>query len=150
MTLRNGSPSVRVHSAFGFLAGHNVQIALVSDCVTFMPRSGPILQRQNEKRIMINHSRIYSGALATLAVVAALSSGFLLFLAGASAGGSLDINLPTWSLPWVAAINFAYAVAIILTLCSRRLEADPSFELGTAACLSRRHTRWDLWIMESG
>lgn len=73
---------------------------------------------------MINHNRIYSGVLATLALVATLSAGLLLFLAGVSAGGSLGINLPDWSLPWVAATNFAYAVAIIVTLCARRFQPE--------------------------
>jgi hypothetical protein len=73
---------------------------------------------------MTNHNRIYSGALATLAVLAALSSALLLFIAGAAAGGSLKINLPAWSLPWVAAINLAYTVAIIVTLCSRRFKPE--------------------------
>jgi hypothetical protein len=69
---------------------------------------------------MINHNRIYSGALATLALLAAISSGLLLFLAGASAGGSLGISLPEWSLPWGAVINFTYAVAIPVVLCAWR------------------------------
>ena len=73
---------------------------------------------------MINHNRVYFGVLATLGMLAALSSALLLFLAGASAGGSMEIHLPTWSLPWVAVINFAYAVAIIVTLCSRRLKPE--------------------------
>jgi hypothetical protein len=86
---------------------------------------------------MINHNRIYAGVLATLAVVAALSSGLVLFLAGASAGGALDINLPEWSLPWVAVINFAYAIAIIVTLCSRRFKAESA----------RRLTRFSNWAL---
>jgi uncharacterized membrane protein YedE/YeeE len=49
-----------------------------------------------------------------------LGSGLLLFLAGASAGGAVDTHLPEWSLPWVAIINFAYAIAIIVTLSARR------------------------------
>ena len=73
---------------------------------------------------MINHNRIYSAVLAALAVMAALSSGLLLFLAGASAGGALHTRLPDWSLSWVAAINFAYAVAIIVTLCARRFKPE--------------------------
>jgi hypothetical protein len=73
---------------------------------------------------MINHNRTYSAVLAALAVVAALSSGLLLFLAGASAGGALHIRLPDWSLPWVAMINFAYAVAIVITLCARHFNPE--------------------------
>ncbi len=73
---------------------------------------------------MINHNRTYSAALATLAVVAALSSGLLLFLAGASAGGTLHTHLPEWSLLWVAIINFVYAVAMIVTLCARRFKPE--------------------------
>ncbi len=68
---------------------------------------------------MINHNRMYSAALATLAVVAALSSGLLLFLAGASAGGAVGIHLPDWSFPWVAGINFTYTIAIVVVLCAR-------------------------------
>ena len=73
---------------------------------------------------MINHNRTYSAVLTTLAVLAALSSGLLLFLAGASAGGALHTHLPDWSLPWVGVINFAYAVAIIVTLCARRFKPE--------------------------
>lgn len=86
---------------------------------------------------MINHNRIYSGVLATLALVSVLSSGLLLFLAGASAGGSLGIHLPEWSLLWVAAVNFAYAVAIIVTLCSRQFKAESA----------RRWTRLLNWAL---
>ena len=69
---------------------------------------------------MKTHHRIYSVALTVLGVFALLSSGLLLFLAGASAGGTLETLLPEWSLPWVAMINFGYALAIIVTLCARR------------------------------
>jgi hypothetical protein len=69
---------------------------------------------------MINHNRIYSGVLATLALLSILSAGLLLFLARASTGGSSAISLPEWSLPWVAVVNLAYAVAIIVVLCARR------------------------------
>jgi hypothetical protein len=68
---------------------------------------------------MIDHNRVYSAALATLGAVAALSSGLLLFLAGASMGGSLNTHLPDSSLPWIAAINFCYTVAIVVVLCAR-------------------------------
>jgi hypothetical protein len=68
---------------------------------------------------MINHNRTYSAMLGTLALLAAGSCGLLLFLAGASTGGSMHTNLPDRSLPWVALINFAYAVAIVVTLCAR-------------------------------
>ena len=73
---------------------------------------------------MINHNRTYPAVLGTLAVVAALSSGLLLFMFGASAGGTLHTHLPDWSLPWVAIINFAYAVAITVTLCARRFKPE--------------------------
>ena len=74
---------------------------------------------------MINHNRIYFWVLATLALMAALSSGLLLFMAGASAGGrSPGVNLPEWSLPWVAVVNFAYAIAIIVVLCARRFKPE--------------------------
>jgi hypothetical protein len=68
---------------------------------------------------MKNHDRRYSAALAVLGVFAVLSSGLLLFLSGASVGGALDTHLPEWSLPWVATISLAYALAIIITLCAR-------------------------------
>jgi Mn2+/Fe2+ NRAMP family transporter len=74
---------------------------------------------------MINHNRIYSGLLATLAMMTALSSGLLLFLTGASAaGGALHTHLPDWALPWVAAINFIYAVTIVIVLCARRFKPE--------------------------
>jgi hypothetical protein len=81
-------------------------------------------QQQNEGKNMINHNRTYSAALAVLGVLAIVSSGLLLFLAGASAGGAVDSHLPEWSLPWVALINFAYAIAIIVTLCARRFRPE--------------------------
>lgn len=72
-----------------------------------------------------NHNRIYSAALGVLGVLAILSSGLLLFLAGASVGGAeVNTHIPKWSLPWVALINFAYAVAIIVTLCARRFRPE--------------------------
>jgi hypothetical protein len=79
---------------------------------------------QNERLDMINHNRAYSAVLASLAAVAALSSGLLLFLAGASSGGRLDTHLPDWSLPWVAVVNFAYAIAIVVVLCARRFKPE--------------------------
>jgi|SRR5208282_2041965 hypothetical protein len=78
---------------------------------------------------MIKHDRIYSGLLATLAVVAALGSGLLLFLAGASAEGAFHTHLPDWSLPCVAVINFAYAVAIVVVLCARRFKPESGRKL---------------------
>ncbi|HEX4263628.1 MAG TPA: hypothetical protein VH597_04760 [Verrucomicrobiae bacterium] len=68
---------------------------------------------------MKNHNRMYSAALAALGVCAAASSGLLLFLAGAAAGGAINTHLPDRSLTWVAIINFVYAIAIIVTLCAR-------------------------------
>jgi amino acid transporter len=74
---------------------------------------------------MKSHNRAYAMALTVLGVLAALSSGLLLFLAGAAtAGGTVGTHLPPWSLPWVAAINFAYAIAIIVTHCARRLRPE--------------------------
>jgi hypothetical protein len=72
----------------------------------------------------MNHNRTYSVVLAFLAVMAALSSGLLLFLAGASMSGTLATHLPDWSLPWVAVINSAYAAAIIVVLCARRFQPE--------------------------
>jgi len=73
---------------------------------------------------MKTHDRIYSAALAVLGVMAALGSGLLLFLAGAATGGAVHTHLPDWSLPWVAVINFAYAIAILITLCARRFKPE--------------------------
>ena len=81
-------------------------------------------KHQNERFDMNNHNRMYSTALVVLAVLAALSSGLLMFLAGASIGGAVDTHLPKSSLPWVAIINFAYAIAIIITLCARRFRPE--------------------------
>lgn len=78
---------------------------------------------------MFKHNRIYAVLLAVLAVIAALSAGLLLFLAGASTAGSVEIHLPAWSLVWVAVINFAYTLAIIITLCSRRLKPAAGLRL---------------------
>ena len=61
---------------------------------------------------MINHNKIYSGALATLCILAATSAGLLLFLTGVSASGSTNTHLPDSSIPWVAAVNFGYFIAI--------------------------------------
>jgi hypothetical protein len=67
---------------------------------------------------------MYSGALATLGVMAAFSAGLLLFLAGLSLGGSVNTHLPDSSLPWVAAINFGYVIAIVVVLCARRFKPE--------------------------
>ena len=72
---------------------------------------------------MINHNKTYSVALATLGFIAISSSALLLFLTGLSAGGSVNTHLPDASLPWVAAINFAYFIAILFVLCARRFQA---------------------------
>lgn len=66
------------------------------------------------------HDRTYSMALVGLAGFAVISFGLLLFLTGASAGDAVETQLPGWSLPWVALINFAYTIAIVVTLCARR------------------------------
>lgn len=78
---------------------------------------------------MPNHDRTYTIALATLASVAMLSSGVLLFLTGASMSGSIHTHLPDSSLPWVAAINAAYAVAIGIVLCARWFRPESGREL---------------------
>jgi hypothetical protein len=78
---------------------------------------------------MINHNKIYSVALATLGVLAVCSSGLVLFLTGASAGGSVNTHLPDASLPWVAAINFGYFVAILFVLCARGFQAESARRL---------------------
>ena len=73
---------------------------------------------------MIDHNKIYSAALATLGVVATLSAGLLLFLTGLSLGGSVNTHLPDASLPWVAAINFGYVIAIVVVLCARQFKPE--------------------------
>jgi len=52
---------------------------------------------------------MYSAALATLGVIAAMSAGLLLFLTGVSMSGSANTHLPDPSLPWIAAILLAIA-----------------------------------------
>jgi len=78
---------------------------------------------------MINHNKMYSAALAALGFIAICSSGLLLFLAGLSAGGSVHTHLPNASLPWVAAINFGYFVAILFVLCARAFKAESAERL---------------------
>lgn len=73
---------------------------------------------------MINHDRWYSAALVVLGALAALSTGLLFFLSGASAGGAVETHLPDWSLPWIAAVNLAYTIAITITLSARRFRPD--------------------------
>jgi hypothetical protein len=86
---------------------------------------------------MINHNRIYSAGLAILAALAALSSGLLMFLSGAAAGGGHDTYLPEWTYPWVAMLNFAYVIAIVVVLCARRFKPKTS----------RRLTRFLNWAL---
>lgn len=90
-----------------------------------MTRSIPRNTTEQDERIdMTNHNRAYVAVLASLAAMAVLSSGLLVFLAGAAAGGRLDTHLPDWSLTWVAVINFAYAMAIVVVLCARRFKPE--------------------------
>ena len=72
----------------------------------------------------MNHNRTYTAALAVLATLSALSTGLLMFLAAASSEGAVATLLPEWALPWIAFINFAYVIAIIVTLCARRLHPE--------------------------
>jgi hypothetical protein len=69
---------------------------------------------------MINHNRIYSATLAIFALFAVIGCSLTLFLAGLSKAGPIGLQVPDWSLRWLAAINFAYAVAIIVTVFIRR------------------------------
>ena len=71
---------------------------------------------------MIDHNRMYSAALATLGGLVALSVGLLLFLTGVSMSGSVNTHLPDSSLPWIAAINFGYVIAIVVVFCARRFK----------------------------
>lgn len=73
---------------------------------------------------MINHNKLYSGVLAALGAMAAISSGILLFLSGISMSGAVNTHLPDSSLPWIAAINFGYVIAILVVLCARRFKAE--------------------------
>jgi len=73
---------------------------------------------------MINHNRMYSTALASLGIMAALSAGLLLFLTGVSMSGPANTHLPDSSLPWVATINFGYAIAILIVLCARQFNSQ--------------------------
>ena len=86
---------------------------------------------------MIDHNRLYSAALATLGAMAALSAGLLLFLTGASMGGSVHTHLPDSSLPWVAAVNFGYLIAIVVVLCARQFKPESG----------RRFTRLLNWAL---
>jgi hypothetical protein len=72
---------------------------------------------------------MYSAALAMLGVMTAISTGFLLFLTGAAASGSVNTHLPDSSLPWIAAINFGYAIAILVVLCARQFKAESAQRL---------------------
>lgn len=78
---------------------------------------------------MTNHNRAYTCLLGTLAAVAMLSAGLLLFLTGAASSGTINTHLPDWSLPWVALLNFAYALAMVIVLCTRRLKPDSGRKL---------------------
>lgn len=73
---------------------------------------------------MINHNRMYSVALTTLGFLVAVSAGLLLFLTGVSVSGSASTHLPDSSLPWIAAINFGYFIAILFVLCARQFKAE--------------------------
>jgi hypothetical protein len=73
---------------------------------------------------MINHIKIYSGALAMLGFTAASSAGLLLFLSGVSMSGAVNTHLSDSSLPWVAAINFGYTIAIVVVLCARQFKPE--------------------------
>ncbi|HWD91012.1 MAG TPA: hypothetical protein VG938_01555 [Verrucomicrobiae bacterium] len=70
------------------------------------------------------HNKIYSTALGSLGAMTALSAGLLLFLAGASMAGPVHAHIPDASLPWFAAVNGAYALAIIIVLCARRFKPE--------------------------
>src|SRR5262245_8423143 len=93
------------------------------------PRDGTTTTLSNQEQLnervhMKSHNRTYSAALAVLGVIAALSSGLLLFLSGVSTRGAVDTHLPDWALPWVAIVNLAYAIAIVVTLCARRFRPE--------------------------
>lgn len=79
--------------------------------------------------LMRNHDRVYSLALAVLGVLAVMSAGLLLFLAGASAAGVVGTHLPDKSLVWVGIINGAYAIAIAVTLSARRFKPQTGHRL---------------------
>jgi len=73
---------------------------------------------------MVNHNRLYSVMLVIAAMLTAISIGLLFFLSGLSASGNLALRVPDWTLPWWAALHSVYLIAIIVTLCSRKLNAQ--------------------------
>ncbi len=77
----------------------------------------------------INHNRLYTLILLTLAPLCALSVCLPLYLYGLSSAGSLHLHLPDGLLPWAAAINLLYLIAITVTLCSRAFNAQSGRKL---------------------
>ncbi|HEV2434452.1 MAG TPA: hypothetical protein VG077_00480 [Verrucomicrobiae bacterium] len=73
---------------------------------------------------MINHNRIYSATLVIFALFAVMGCCLTLFLDGLSKAGPMGLQVPDWSFRWLAALNFAYAVAIIVTLFVRQYRPE--------------------------
>lgn len=67
----------------------------------------------------MNHSRIYTMALATLAAFAAASAAFLFSGILDGADSIRALLLPAWEFPLIGIVNLAYALVITATLCIR-------------------------------
>lgn len=80
----------------------------------------------------MNHNRTYTAALVILAVLSLASAGVLLFLSGAATASTIETHLPAWSMPWVAVLNFTYAVAIGIVLCARQFQPETGRRLTRA------------------
>jgi len=71
---------------------------------------------------MINHNRMYSAVLAIFTVLTAVNAiGLLMWQR--SVGGPIG-HLPEWTVPWMIALNFAYSVAMGVTLFARRYRPE--------------------------
>jgi hypothetical protein len=75
-----------------------------------------------QRKTMYNHNRIYSAALVISAVyfgIGAIGLCNWLRIGGGSIG-----HLPAWAVPWIAALQVFYTVAIIVTLFLRYFSSD--------------------------
>jgi hypothetical protein len=81
---------------------------------------------------MIAFSRTYTLALA-LALLPATGAGLLLYLTGLiAAGGDVRTHVPAEVFPWLALTQVAYAVAIVIVLCARRINPPAGRRLSRA------------------
>jgi hypothetical protein len=96
-----------------------------------------LLNREFKKaNSLINHNRVYSIVLVTTAFCAAMSSGVCWFLADLHTTEPLG-RIPPWALPWVAALDVAYTIAIVITLFVRQCRPKSG----------RRFTRFLNWAI---